>query len=70
MERPKSLMEIHKEMKKKRSEPVEDVASRPFDREKDLIAPRPMNRKQKNELLKQSRELGGRFGHGQGSSFL
>ncbi|KAL1933912.1 hypothetical protein VTP01DRAFT_8002 [Rhizomucor pusillus] len=70
VERPKSLMEIHREKRRKtKGESVEDVASRPFDREKDLLAPRKMDRKQRKELLEKSRELDSRFGSGS-SSFL
>ncbi|KAI8144701.1 hypothetical protein BJV82DRAFT_605918 [Fennellomyces sp. T-0311] len=69
-ERPKSLMELHKEQAKKNRKEVEDVKSRPFDREKDLLnAPRPMDRRRKDDMLKKARELGGRFGSGS-SSFL
>ncbi|KAI7854871.1 hypothetical protein BDC45DRAFT_568659 [Circinella umbellata] len=71
-ERSKSLVELHREKgrNKKRKE-TEDVASRPFDREKDLLnAPkRGMDKRQKQEMLKSARELGGRFGSGS-SSFL
>jgi hypothetical protein len=66
--RGKSLVEIHKELAKnkklKRKEDEDDPSKRPFDREKDLMAARPMNRKSKQDLLKSSYELGGRFNRG------
>lgn len=67
--RPLSLLEMHQQKKKKSKEPTEDVTKRPFDREKDLLAPRRMNSKQKKEMLKQSSQFGDRFGYGR-SSFL
>ncbi|KAG1294754.1 hypothetical protein G6F66_004927 [Rhizopus arrhizus] len=67
--RPMSLLEMHQQKKKKSKEPTEDVTKRPFDREKDLLAPRRMNSKQKKEMLKQSNQFGDRFGYGR-SSFL
>ncbi|KAI9278699.1 hypothetical protein BDA99DRAFT_531444 [Phascolomyces articulosus] len=72
MERPKSLVELHREQgRKNRKKETEDVASRPFDREKDLLngPKKGMDKRQKQELLKSARELGGRFGSGS-SSFL
>ena len=71
-ERSKSLVELHREKgRNKRRTETEDAASRPFDREKDLLnAPkRGMDKRQKQEMLKSARELGGRFGSGS-SSFL
>ncbi|ORY97231.1 hypothetical protein BCR43DRAFT_513662 [Syncephalastrum racemosum] len=66
--RGKTLVEIHKELAKnkklKRKEDEDDPSKRPFDREKDLMAARPMNRKTKQDLLKSSYELGGRFNRG------
>ncbi|ORE01281.1 hypothetical protein BCV72DRAFT_217598 [Rhizopus microsporus var. microsporus] len=67
--RPMSLLEIHRQKKKKSKETPEDVSKRPFDREKDLLAPKRMDSKQKKELLRQSGELNSMFGHGK-SSFL
>ncbi|KAI9281548.1 hypothetical protein BY458DRAFT_486940 [Sporodiniella umbellata] len=66
-ERPLSLLELHQKKKKKSKEPVEDVTKRAFDREKDLMAPRMMNSKQKKEMLRQSTQFSDRFGHGRGS---
>ncbi|KAF7728538.1 hypothetical protein EC973_005942 [Apophysomyces ossiformis] len=69
-QRPESLMEIHKKQKKKDRVEVEDVRKRPFDREKDVLGSyRPMDKRQKKDLLRQSGELGSRFGRGS-SSFL
>ncbi|KAG1468553.1 hypothetical protein G6F56_003769 [Rhizopus delemar] len=65
--RPLSLLELHQQKKKKSREPKEDVTKRPFDREKDLVAPKMMNSKQKKEMLKQSSQFSDRFGHGRGS---
>jgi hypothetical protein len=62
-------MEIHQQKKKKSKEPLEDVSKRPFDREKDLLGGKKIDRKAKKELLRQSKELGSKFGYGS-SSFL
>ncbi|KAI8372846.1 uncharacterized protein BYT42DRAFT_578217 [Radiomyces spectabilis] len=66
--RAESLMDMHRK-KAKSSKGKEDVSKRPFDREKDLLGSKPMDRRTKNELLKRSTELGSRFGSGS-RSFL
>lgn len=69
-ERAKSLMEIHREMGGRKRKEQEDVTSRPFDREKDFLkSSRPMDKRQKKEMMKKVGELGNRFGSGS-SSFL
>ncbi|KAI7875397.1 hypothetical protein K492DRAFT_173408 [Lichtheimia hyalospora FSU 10163] len=69
-ERSKSLMEIHREMGGRKRKEQEDVASRPFDREKDFLkTSRPMDKRQKKEMMRKVGELGNRFGSGS-SSFL
>lgn len=61
-------MEIHQQNRKKnKKEPIEDVSKRPFDREKDLLGGKKIDRKAKKELLRQSAELGSKFGYGSGS---
>lgn len=72
--RPMSLLEMHQMKKKKerksgKGTDVEDVTKRAFDREKDLLGSRPMDKKQKKELLRQSNELSKGFGYGR-NSFL
>ncbi|KAI8994832.1 hypothetical protein BDB01DRAFT_846836 [Pilobolus umbonatus] len=67
--RPLTLMEIHQQKKHKKGPASEDVTKRPFDREKDLMGGRQMNRKEKKELIKQSGQFSDKFGHGR-SSFL
>ncbi|GAA5805905.1 hypothetical protein HPULCUR_011431 [Helicostylum pulchrum] len=70
--RPLTLLELHQQKKKKSKVPttdIEDVTKRAFDREKDLLGARKMDRKSKNELLKQSAQFGEKFGYGS-SSFL
>lgn len=70
--RPLTLLELHQQKKKKSKNPtsdIEDVTKRAFDREKDLLGARKMDRKSKKELLKQSSQFGEKFGYGS-SSFL
>ncbi|KAI7897217.1 uncharacterized protein EV154DRAFT_475539 [Mucor mucedo] len=70
--RPLTLLEIHQQKKKRSKEPtsdIEDVTKRAFDREKDLLGARKMDRKSKKEMLKQSAQFGQKFGYGS-SSFL
>ncbi|SAM05480.1 hypothetical protein [Absidia glauca] len=72
-ERSMSLLELHRmnnqsKIKKRKAE--EDPSKRPFDREKDLMGTRPMNKKQKAELLEKSGEWSDRFSSTRGSSFL
>lgn len=70
--RPLTLLELHQQKKKKSKEPtsdIEDVTKRAFDREKDLLGARKMDRKSKKEMLKQSAQFGQKFGYGS-SSFL
>lgn len=63
-------MEIHREMGGRKRKEQEDVTSRPFDREKDFLkSSRPMDKRQKKEMMKRVGELGNRFGSGS-SSFL
>lgn len=63
-------MEIHREMGGRKRKEQEDVTSRPFDREKDFLkTSRPMDKRQKKEMMKRVGELGNRFGSGS-SSFL
>ncbi|KAG0167779.1 hypothetical protein DFQ30_005669 [Apophysomyces sp. BC1015] len=69
-ERAESLMQMHKKKRKSTRVEVEDVRNRPFDREKDVLGGyKPMDKKQKKDFLRQSNELGSRFGRGS-SSFL
>ncbi|KAI7870856.1 hypothetical protein BDF14DRAFT_1770439 [Spinellus fusiger] len=65
-ERPVPLIEMHN--KKKRV--VEDISRQPFDRERDILGYKPVSKKQKSELLRQSTGLGDRFGNSSRSSFL
>lgn len=70
--RPLTLLELHQQKKKKSKEStsdIEDVTKRAFDREKDLLGARKMDRKSKKEMLKQSARFGQKFGYGS-SSFL
>lgn len=68
--RPLTLLEMHQQKKKKSKDPsVEDVTKRAFDREKDLLGAKKMDRKTKKEMLKQCSQLGDKFGYGS-SSFL
>ncbi|ORX61381.1 hypothetical protein DM01DRAFT_1380299 [Hesseltinella vesiculosa] len=70
-ERPMSLLEMHRKGKyKRKNDNRDDPTKRAFDRDKDLAGARPMNKKQKSELLKKSGEWADRFGPGRGSSFL
>ncbi|KAI9487080.1 MAG: hypothetical protein EXX96DRAFT_471747 [Benjaminiella poitrasii] len=68
--RPMSLLEMH-QLKKKKSAPTsaDDVTKRPFDREKDLLGSKKLDRRQKKELFKQSSQLTQNFGYGS-TSFL
>ncbi|KAI9032837.1 hypothetical protein CLU79DRAFT_728268 [Phycomyces nitens] len=68
-ERPLSLMEMHQK-KKRVNRDMEDVRSRPFDREKDLKGYKPMDKKQKKEFMRQSGILDDRFGSSSRGSFL
>jgi hypothetical protein len=61
-------MNNQSKIKKRKAE--EDPSKRPFDREKDLMGTRPMNKKQKAELLEKSGEWSDRFSSTRGSSFL
>lgn len=68
--RPLTLLEMHQQKKKKNKDyTVEDVTKRAFDREKDLLGGKKMDRKTKKEMLRQSAQLGEKFGYGK-SSFL
>lgn len=68
--RPLTLLEMHQQKKKKNKDyTVEDVTKRAFDREKDLLGGKKMDRKTKKEMLRQSAQLGDKFGYGK-SSFL
>ncbi|KAI7900763.1 uncharacterized protein BX663DRAFT_516440 [Cokeromyces recurvatus] len=68
-ERPMSLLEMHQLKKRKKVSSADDVRNRPFDREKDLLGSRKLDRKQKKELFKQTTQLGQNFGYGS-KSFL
>ncbi|CAO3654094.1 unnamed protein product [Mucor hiemalis] len=68
--RPLTLLELHQQKKKKTKDyTVEDVTKRAFDREKDLLGGKKMDRKTKKEMLRQSAQLGEKFGYGK-TSFL
>ncbi|KAI8975160.1 hypothetical protein BDF20DRAFT_877137 [Mycotypha africana] len=72
--RPMSLLEMHQQNRKKKKKSKltdeEDVTKRGFDRDKDLLAPRQMDTKQKKEFLKQTAQMGRNFGYGSRGSFL
>ncbi|KAI8641755.1 hypothetical protein BD408DRAFT_367666 [Parasitella parasitica] len=72
--RPLTLLEMHQQKKKKDRRQnglsaEEDVTKRAFDREKDLVSYKKINKKDKDEFLRKSAELGSKFGYGK-SSFL
>ncbi|KAI8878740.1 hypothetical protein K501DRAFT_258034 [Backusella circina FSU 941] len=67
--RPLSLLEMHQQKKKKAKEMPEDVTKRAFDREKDLLNYKKVDKKSKKEFLKRSGEFNTKFGYGK-SSFL
>ncbi|RCH92762.1 hypothetical protein CU098_009015 [Rhizopus stolonifer] len=69
--RPMTLLEMHKQNRKKAKNlsAVEDVTKRAFDREKDLLGGKRLDKKQKNQLFQSSSDLGSKFGYGK-SSFL
>ncbi|KAI8331838.1 hypothetical protein BC941DRAFT_437664 [Chlamydoabsidia padenii] len=72
-ERSMSLLELHRmnnKNKNKKRKDEDDPSKRPFDREKDLMGTRQMNKKQKAELLEKSNEWSDRFSSTRGSSFL
>jgi hypothetical protein len=68
-ERPLSLLEMHQQKKKKAKDMPEDVTKRAFDREKDLLSHKKVDKKAKKEFLKRSGEFNTKFGYGK-SSFL
>lgn len=57
-----------KKSKKKESKEESKSERRPFDRDKDLAIPK-MDDAQRKSVISRSKELGGRFGHGD-SQFL
>ncbi|KAL7330794.1 hypothetical protein PS15p_205689 [Mucor circinelloides] len=72
--RPLTLLEMHQQKKKKDRKTngltaEEDVTKRAFDREKDLVGHKRISKKDKDEFLRKSSELGSKFGYGR-SSFL
>ncbi|KAF1797733.1 hypothetical protein V8B55DRAFT_1557293 [Mucor lusitanicus] len=72
--RPLTLLEMHQQKKKKDRKTngltaEEDVTKRAFDREKDLVGHKRISKKDKDEFLRKSTELGSKFGYGK-SSFL
>lgn len=72
--RPLTLLEMHQQKKKKDRKTngltaEEDVTKRAFDREKDLVGHKRISKKDKDEFLRKSSELGSKFGYGK-SSFL
>ncbi|RUP45276.1 hypothetical protein BC936DRAFT_148378 [Jimgerdemannia flammicorona] len=69
--RAKSLVDMHKSSYiKSRVWEQEDASKRGFDRERDVVGSRRMDGKKKKEIIDNSRELGTKFGHGRGGSFL
>ncbi|RHZ77191.1 hypothetical protein Glove_184g76 [Diversispora epigaea] len=69
--RPKSLLEEHSEkyLKSKKWKD-DDVRNRPFDREKDVLGPRRMDSRKRQEILENAKELSSKFYHGKHGSFL
>ncbi|CAG8796557.1 857_t:CDS:2, partial [Dentiscutata erythropus] len=69
--RPKSLLEEHSEkyLKSKKWKD-DDVRNRPFDREKDVLGPRRMDSRKRQEILDNAKELSSKFYHGKHGSFL
>lgn len=72
--RPLTLLELHQQKKKKERKQnglsaEEDVTKRAFDREKDLVGHKKISKKDKDEFLRKSTELGSKFGYGK-NSFL
>ena len=63
-----SLMEMHREMKKREiaeEEEKDDPSKRAFDREKDMtIGGRGLGGRDRNEVLRQAKDFGSRFGKG------
>ena len=68
--RPKSLMaEYHEKYLPSKLAAAEDVASRQFDREKDL-AVRRIDPSKRQQFIQQAGNLSSRFSHGSRSTYL
>lgn len=48
----------------------DNPSARAFDREKDVLGGRKIDHRQRDELVKQSLDLGSKFARGKKSSFL
>ncbi len=69
--RPRTLLEMHTETyAKSRNWEKDDVSSRPFDRDRDVLGPRRINSRKRKEIMDQARGLTTKFGHGRHGTFL